>query len=63
MESEWIKVSDRLPETPQHVIIYADDCVIPDVFYGDGKFYFQDYISYEIYDPTHWMPLPKPPTE
>ncbi len=59
---EWIKVSDRIPES-------ADTSVIVHFENGSIEFvHIQDFFTSEWYkhsDPqvTHWMPLPKPPKQ
>ncbi|MBQ2641386.1 MAG: DUF551 domain-containing protein [Lachnospiraceae bacterium] len=69
MKSDWIHVSERLPEPNQMCLIcgkrggmfiakYQDKCALmhkSDVmtFYKDGKYYWVQW----------WMPLPEPPKE
>ena len=79
--SEWIAVSDRLPDEMQRVIcsgfIFNNKAggryVSPSTF-SDGTFYGytedddgedgQDFDEAgEMHSPTHWQPLPAPPTE
>jgi len=55
----WINVKDSMPATIGNCLVYTKDGKIAwsffnsdDMFAGDG----------EYYDATHWMPLPKPPT-
>ncbi|PRW85322.1 DUF551 domain-containing protein [Pseudomonas fluorescens] len=77
--SDWIRVEDRLPEEGQQVICtgfqYANTFgrryVAPstyhdEVFYGyvdedDDERTPPD--AGEMHSPTHWQPLPAPPTE
>lgn len=64
---EWISVKDRLPENWQLVIMYQKlskydntlDIAIGS--YANGKFHIL--WPEERRNPTHWMPLPKPPKE
>jgi hypothetical protein len=58
--NEWVSVSERLPEVKGEYLCYLK----PDIFisfYGDswsGDLAFRSVIA-----PTHWQPLPTPPTE
>ena len=62
---EWIRVEDRLPEKFTHVL-----CLYPSKNYGSNIVvdYMESdrgYFAYQFKygEPTHWMPLPAPPTE
>lgn len=63
--NNWISVKDKLPDTYTEVIVYYP----PENLYIQG--YFEDITNswHEIggnklnISPTHWMPLPKPPTQ
>lgn len=73
--SEWISVSDRLPElVDDSVLAYFSeydsiDMVHIEEYFGDitcgldadgNQLYTKWYISKNI---THWMPLPEPPNQ
>lgn len=62
---EWISVEDRLPKKFTHVL-----CLYPSKNYGSNIVvdYMESdrgYFAYQFKygEPTHWMPLPTPPTE
>jgi hypothetical protein len=58
----WISVMDRLPENDNEVLIVASGEVTT-AFYEAGDFgWSYGTTGYET-TITHWMPLPKPPTE
>ncbi len=67
MENEWIKVEDRLPDFDDPVFVYckiwgryiATYTEILDTGWGEWR----DFNNKPCLPPTHWMPLPKPPTE
>lgn len=64
---EWIKCSERMPETGDDVLVYCPDTNEQFVAVTwDGSTDFQ-YARYEtvniVCEPTHWMPLPEPPSE
>lgn len=69
MASEWIPVTERLPEDLEEVIICYDDdgdqgvvgvgIRYPGPRKGDG--YWQNGNGWELEHVTHWMPLPDPP--
>jgi len=57
----WIHIKDRLPEFPKgeyvNVIISTYDGLVLEAIYSKDGFF----AGSEVYDVTHWMPLPKPP--
>ena len=77
--SDWIKVSDRLPADGEHGLCALHSfnqagerlIVAPFTFMDDQFHPFADEDNIEnddywvdpLYWPTHWQPLPAPPTE
>ena len=66
-KSEWIPVSERLPEetfqglAPDTLVLcYAKGGRFFTALFADG--YFATYDGDECEYVTHWMPLPEPPT-
>ena len=67
----WIPVAERLPEKHMYVLVrYANnDMAVACWFDGDGDILFWRAMTDEGWcsdcdaNPTHWMPLPKPPEE
>lgn len=63
--SNWIPVSERLPEDGKQVLIYATSMYI-DLF-EDESFLHDNYAEHmnivggNVRPVTHWMPLPEPP--
>ena len=57
--TEWIPVTERLPEQGQEVIVYDGGVLKPKVF--AYHFWNKDFDSWTRI--THWMPLPEPPKE
>ncbi len=71
---EWISVKDRLPGYGDPVIVVSSGVVQNVIYMMDGaddcddwfEPYFFDHDDNCKFSPdklTHWMPLPKPPTE
>lgn len=67
--SEWIKVSERLPEKWTEVMVWphpSDQNMTAELRH-DGEWEYQEYVHHHGWDsvkikaPTHWMPLPAPP--
>ncbi len=60
---EWIKVEDRLPEKHIEVLVFRADpneIIISSLSWMlDNDPIWQD----EVSNYTHWMPLPRPPSE
>ena len=77
MNVEWIKVSDRLPETKGfYLVVYANDSNPAESteYYWSGIHWHCDDMDIDddfldeferIHNDsvTHWMPLPEPPKE
>lgn len=68
--AEWISVKDRLPNEEEIFLVYngkSNDSYIELGFWNLDKKRFEYYdnedYGLEMYDITHWMPLPKPPKE
>ena len=60
----WISVKDRLPKEDQEVLMYDGIFILTCLFWKSRKLAFQWELSSGIIcNPTHWMPLPKPPEE
>ena len=55
--SEWIPVTERLPEPLTQVLSYGHGCF--EVNMVDGGVWDNEY--YSEYSVTHWMHLPEPP--
>ena len=71
-QSEWISVEDRLPGMDEFVLVFRNwdgklsqcvdrlelhhDCEKPE---GEQDWY--DFLYSDIYEVTHWQPLPEPP--
>ncbi len=58
--SEWVPVSERLPEDEQEVLFRH--CGTNLGVYVQGTFVLNEY-EIDCSDVTHWQPLPAPPTE
>lgn len=72
--SKWIRVKDRLPESNGTYLVYAPtysggsssglDCISGVMFSRWRKHWSIEVGYYKRPNcVTHWMPLPKPPTE
>lgn len=64
-ESNWIPVSERLPEEDQEVIICIGECSVGTAIYtyfdNGSTFRNENYEFFQHDEVTHWQPLPKPP--
>lgn len=60
-EGNWIKVSERLPDSRDVIVAYRHG--VAESFYYKGRFLIPRQGNIEFPDVTHWMPLPSPPTK
>lgn len=62
--SQWISVKERLPRNYIEVLVF--DAIDREMFLGaigsSGEWEVPGYRT-EMFNVTHWMPLPKPPKE
>ena len=67
-DREWIPVTERLPEEGQRVLVYEklELIVVAELSrsVSGGLWWSTDngHTAYSVF-PTHWMPLPAPPTD
>ena len=67
-KQEWISVEDRLPEANIYCLVFLPEghlyTGIHVAYYSDKRNMWVDLDATYLFDhPTHWMPLPTPPTE
>lgn len=71
MSNQWISVKESLPEDHTYVLMAATSGLVTSTFYTppekrlidckvSAKFEHANVYGYEV---THWMPLPKAPTQ
>jgi hypothetical protein len=60
-KSDWIPVTERMPELYKGVLAVVDGTTIDKIAFlsDDGNFY--EAHNYRIKNVTHWQPLPAPP--
>lgn len=64
VENRWISVTDRLPEEGVEVLVWLGDEMATAKHIGEGYWFVPKVrVSAKSPDPTHWMPLPAPPTD
>jgi len=63
LQSQWIPVTERLPENQQRVIVQRKKCPMVMGWLMFGKWHTDFGRMYRNYEVTHWMPLPEPPKE
>lgn len=58
--NEWIRISDKLPETVGQYLGYGMGIIMVD--FRDGR--WKNHYGQTLFDVsiTHWMPLPEPPS-
>lgn len=66
--NQWISVKDRLPEKEQRVLVFykvigEKNRIHNDVIATNWRKSNGDFIPFEDYEITHWMPLPEPPKD
>lgn len=57
--SEWIPVSERLPERAEDLLVYDGECMYV-AYYYDDKWWSSDYHLSGDRPVKAWMPLPEP---
>ena len=66
-EPKWIPVTERLPDVFKHVLVNIPGMyphpTVQEAFREKNGMWYSNGFRYEADEITHWMPLPKPPTE
>ena len=57
---KWISIKDKLPRTAGMYLVVADWMGVIEKAEFDGK---SKWALNHLFEPTHWMPLPKLPEE
>lgn len=57
--SEWISVSEKLPEKCEDLLVYDGECMYV-AYYYDGKWWSSDYHLSSDRPVKAWIPLPEP---
>lgn len=62
---EWIDCTKQKPELGIDVQVFCSDTKEQFVAFRTGKYYQYAYVNdaRAVCEPSHWMPLPKPPIE
>lgn len=62
--SEWISVSEKLPEKLDEYIVMIKGAKVPTALWynPNGELWKTEELGIK-YPVTHWMPLPEPPKE
>lgn len=60
--SNWIRVTEKLPEKAGFVICHKHNGLITALYFdSDNKFWYNE--IEQTQQVTHWQPLPEPPKE
>lgn len=59
-ETQWIPVTERLPEEDKPVFVYLFHDSPHIAWLSEGVWYTDDFIIDKDDEPTAWMPLPEP---
>ncbi|MBQ2371545.1 MAG: DUF551 domain-containing protein [Bacteroidales bacterium] len=64
MKDKWIKVSDRLPENNDDILVYyytsiTEEWVLDIAYYDEGLGEFWTTDGWKVH-PTYWMPIELP---
>lgn len=57
----WIKCSDRLPESEVRVLVFIPEYGIQIITKDRASWHDDDNYDYKLSEVTHWMPLPTDP--
>ncbi len=62
---QWIAIDDRMPADESVVLVSDERGIIWCAEVQDGKIYPDEFLGITggCHEPTHWMPLPEPPTK
>lgn len=73
VQQRWIPVTERLPDVWQHLgdddhigepidfIVFINGALVPTSLWFNGESFFDE--SGNLYNVTHWQPMPEPPKE
>lgn len=64
MQSEWISVEYRHPDSVTNVLVFSNDIItswVDVAWNGGGDWYEADKEDRYVPIVTHWMPFPPPP--